>query len=118
MGIRSLLLNVISIMQYVPVYDPTTSDGFRGVNSGLDGGEPTNPVENGTVNNPGNRTTTKILGNAYVEVNFTKWLKFRSTFGVDYANLLDYRFSHIFNDGGSVAGSSAILATITNNLSL
>ena len=117
-GSRSNLMNVIRIMPYMPVYDPTTSDGFRGVNSVLDGGDPTNPVEDATVKNPGTRTTTKILGNAYVEVNFTKWLKFRSTFGVDYANLLDYRFSPIFNDGGSVAGSSAILATITNNRSI
>ena len=117
-GSRSNLMNVIRMMPYMPVYDPTTSDGFRGVNSVLDGGDPTNPVENATVNNPGTRTTTKILGNAYVEVNFTKWLKFRSTFGVDYANLLDYRFSPIFNDSGSVAGSSQIVANITNNRSI
>ena len=117
-GSRSNLMNVIRIMPYMPVYDPTTSDGFRGVNSVLDGGDPTNPVEDATVKNPGNRTTAKILGTAYAEVNFTKWLKFRSTFGVDYSNGLDYRFSPIFNDGGSVAGSSAILATITNNRSI
>jgi len=117
-GSRSNLMNVIRIMPYMPVYDPTTSDGFRGVNSVLDGGDPTNPIEDATVKNPGNRTTTKILGTAYVEVNFTKWLKFRSTFGVDYSNLLDYRFSPIFNDGGTVAGSSAILASITNNRSI
>ena len=67
---------------------------------------------------PGKRTTAKVLGTVYAEVNFTKWLKFRSTFGVDYANTLDYRFSPIFNDGGSIAGSSAILATITNNRSI
>lgn len=112
---RSNLVNVIKLMPYMPVYDPTTSDGFRGVNSVLDGGDPTNPVEDATVKNPGNRTTTKIFGTAYLDVKFTKWLTFRSTFGVDYANGLDYRFAPIFNDGGTVAGSSAILATITNN---
>ena len=42
-------------------------------------------------------------------------MKFRSTFGVDYANGLDYRFSPIFNDNGTIAGSSATQATITNN---
>jgi TonB-dependent starch-binding outer membrane protein SusC len=112
---RSNLVNVIKLMPYMPVYDPTTSDGFRGVNSVLDGGDPTNPVEDATVKNPGNRTTTKIFGTAYLEVRFTNWLRFRSTYGIDYANGLDYRFSPIFNDSGSVAGSSAILATITNN---
>ncbi len=112
---RSNLVNVIKLMPYMPVYDPTTSDGFRGVNSVLDGGDPTNPIEDAKVKNPGNRTTTKIFGTAYLEVKFTDWLKFRSTYGVDYANGLDYRFSPIFNDSGTVAGSSAILATITNN---
>jgi len=114
-GSRSNLINVIRIMPHMPVYDPTTTDGFRGVNSVLDGGDPTNPVEDAKVKNPGNRTTLKVLGTAYAEINFTKWLKFRSTIGIDYANGLDYRFSPIFDDSGTVAGHNAILATITNN---
>jgi TonB-dependent starch-binding outer membrane protein SusC len=117
-GSRTNLLNVIRIMPYMPVHDPTTSDGYRGVNSVLDGGDPTNPIENANVNNPGTRSTVKLFGTAYLEVIFTKWLKFRSTAGIDYANGLDYRFSPIFNDSGSVAGSSSILATITNNRSV
>jgi TonB-linked SusC/RagA family outer membrane protein len=116
-GTRSNLVNVIKMMPYMPVHDPTTSDGYRGVNSVLDGGDPTNPVEDAVVKNPGTRTTVKILGTAYLEINFNKWFKFRSTFGVDYASGLDYRFSPIFNDSGTVAGSSAIQATITNNRS-
>ncbi len=114
-GSRSNLLNVIRMMPYMPVYDPTTKGGYRGVNSVLDGGDPTNPIEDAELKNPGTRTTVKVLGTIFAEVNFTSWLKFRSTFGVDYANTLDYRFSPIFNDGGTVAGSSAIQATITNN---
>ena len=114
-GSRTNLINVIRIMPHMPVYDPTTTDGFRGVNSVLDGGDPTNPVEDATVKNTGKRSTLKILGTAYAEVNFTKWLKFRSTIGIDYANGLDYRFSPIFNDSGTVAGSSAILAGVWNN---
>ncbi|MEO7046529.1 MAG: SusC/RagA family TonB-linked outer membrane protein, partial [Ferruginibacter sp.] len=115
---RSNLVNVIKLMPYMPVYDPTTTDGYRGVNSVLDGGDPTNPLEDANVKNPGTRKTAKIFGSAYLDVNFTKWLKFRSTFGIDYADGLDYRFSPIFNDSGSVAGSSAVLATITNNRSI
>jgi len=117
-GSRSNLVNVIRIMPHMPVYDPTTSDGFRGVNSVLDGGDPTNPVEDATVKNPGDRTTLKILGTAYAEVNFTKWLRFRSTVGIDYANGLDYHFQPIFNDSGTVAGSSSLLAGIQNNRAL
>jgi len=117
-GSRTNLVNVIRIMPHMPVYDPTSNGGFRGVNSVLDGGDPTNPVEDATLKNPGTRTTAKILGTAYVDINLTKYLKFRSTFGIDYANTLDYRFSPIFNDNGTVAGSSATQATITNNRSV
>ena len=114
-GSRTNLVNVIRIMPHMPVYDPTSIGGYRGVNSVLDGGDPTNPVEDAELKNPGNRKTTKILGTAFLEINFTKWLKFRSTFGVDYANALTYRFQPIFNDNGTIAGSSATQATITNN---
>ena len=117
-GSRSNLLNVIRMMPYMPVHDPTTNGGYRGVNSVLDGGDPTNPIEDAELKNPGNRTTVKVLGTIFAEANFTSWLKFRSTFGVDYANGLDYRFSPIFNDAGTIAGSSSILATITNNRSV
>ncbi len=117
-GTRTNLINVIKMMPHIPVHDPTSTDGFRGVNSVLDGGDPTNPIEDATVKNPGNRTTVKMLGTAYLDVTFTKWLKFRSTLGLDYANGLDYRFSPIFNDNGTVAGSSASQATITNNRSV
>lgn len=114
-GSRTNLVNVIRMMPHIPVYDPTSIGGFRGVNSVLDGGDPTNPVEDATLKNPGSRKTAKVLGTAYLDITFTKWLKFKSTFGIDYANGLDYRFSPIFNDNGTIAGSSATQATITNN---
>jgi len=114
-GSRSNLVNVIRMFPHLPVFDPTSNGGYRGADPVKDGGDPTNPVEDAQLKNPGNRTTAKILGIAYLEVNFTNWLKFRSTFGVDYANGLSYSFSPIFNDNGTVAGSSASQATITNN---
>ncbi len=117
-GSRSNLVNVIRMMPHIPVYDPTSIGGFRGVDATKDGGDPTNPVEDAALKNPGKRTTAKIFGTAYLEASFTNWLKFRSTFGVDYANGLDYRFAPIFNDNGAIAGSSATQATITNNRSL
>lgn len=114
-GARSNLVNVIRMMPHIPIFDPTSIGGYRGVDATKDGGDPTNPVEDAALKNPGNRTTAKILGTAFLEINFTRWLKFRSTFGIDYANGLDYRFSPIFNDNGAIAGSSATQATITNN---
>lgn len=114
-GARTNLLNVIRMMPYMPVHDPTTQGGYRGVNSVLDGGDPTNPVEDAELINPGNRSTAKILGTVFGEINFTPWLKFRSTFGMDYANTLDFRFRPIYHDSGTVAGSTQSLALITNN---
>ena len=114
-GSRTNLVNVIRMMPHMPVYDPTSNGGYRGVNSVLDGGDPTNPVEDAELKNPGHRKTAKVLGTAFLEINFTRWLKFRSTFGVDYANVLMYRFQPIYNNNGTIAGSSATQATITNN---
>ena len=105
-GSRTNLVNVIRMMPHMPVFDPTSLGGYRGVNSTLDGGDPTNPIEDAALKNPGNRTTTKVLGTAYVDVNFNRWLKFKSTVGIDYANSLDYRFAPIFNDN---RGTSTVL---------
>jgi TonB-dependent starch-binding outer membrane protein SusC len=114
-GSRTNLVNVIRNFPHMPVYDPTSLGGYRGVNSVLDGGDPTNPIEDAELKNTGNRRTAKILGTAFLEISFTKALKFRSTFGIDYANGLDYRFAPIFNNNGTIAGSSATVAAITNN---
>lgn len=114
-GSRTNLVNVIRMMPHIPVYDPTSNGGYRGVDATKDGGDPTNPVEDAELKNPGTRSTVKILGTAFLEANITSWLKFKSTFGIDYAAGLDYRFSPIFNDNGAVAGSSATQATVTNN---
>jgi len=114
-GSRTNLVNVVRIMPHMPVYDPTSNGGYRGVDATKDGGDPTNPIEDAELKNPAKRTAVKVLGTAFLELNFTKWLKFRSTFGIDYANGLTYRFQPIFNDKGAIAGSSATQATITNN---
>jgi TonB-linked SusC/RagA family outer membrane protein len=117
-GSRTNLVNVIRFFPHMPVYDPTTQGGFRGVDATLDGGDPTNPVEDATLKNPGSRKTGSLFATAYIDVNFTSYLKFRSTFGVNYSNGLDYRFAPIYNDSGAIAGSSATQATITNNRSI
>ena len=94
-GSRSNLVNVIRMMPHMPVYDPTTQGGFRGVDATLDGGDPTNPVEDATLKNPGSRKGVTLFSTAYIDVNFTSYLKFRSTFGVNYTNGLNYRLSLI-----------------------
>lgn len=114
-GTRSNLVNVIRMFPHMPVYDPTSNGGYRGVNATLDGGDPTNPIEDAELKNPTKNTNVKILANAYLDINFTKWLKLKSSVGIDYSNGLFYRFQPIFNDNGTINGSSATQATITNN---
>ncbi|MBV4355691.1 SusC/RagA family TonB-linked outer membrane protein [Pinibacter aurantiacus] len=109
-GNRTRLMNVVRMQPYLPVYDPTTLGGFRGPLNSFDGADPTNPVELALI---GSNTikTLKVLGTAYLDVNFTSWLKFRSTFGVDYSNAYTQQYTPIYNDGGTL---SASLATINN----
>lgn len=107
-GNRTRLVNVIRNLPYLPVYDPTTLGGFRGAENSVDGSDPTNPVEDALLLGNAVRKTLKVLGTVYTEVNFTPWLKFRSTFGVDHVNLFQHQFKPIFND----KGRSDPLATI------
>lgn len=99
-GNRTRLVNVIRNLPYLPVYDPTTLGGFRGAENSVDGSDPTNPVEDALLLGNAVRKTLKVLGTTYAEINFTPWLKFRSTFGVDHVNLFQHQFKPIFNDKG------------------
>ena len=110
-GNRSPLTNVVRMQPYIPVYDPTKMGGFQGPQSSFDGSDPSNPVEYAILNEDRFKTL-KILGTAYINVNLTKWLQFRSTFGTDYTNQYEQRYVPIFNDGGTGTTS---LATITND---
>ena len=110
-GNRSPLTNVVRMLPYIPVYDPTKMGGFQGPQNSFDGSDPTNPVEYAVLNEDRFKTM-KLLGTAYLDVNFTKWLHFRSTFGTDYTNQLEERYVPIFNDGGT---GTAALADIRND---
>lgn len=114
-GNRTNLVNVIRMMPHIPVYDPTSIGGYRGVDATKDGGDPTNPIEDAELKNPQTSNTVKILGTAFLEINILKGLKFKSTFGVDYANGFFDRFQPIYNDNGTVNGSISNIATVTNN---
>ncbi|OQP60489.1 SusC/RagA family TonB-linked outer membrane protein [Niastella vici] len=99
-GNRTRLVNVIRNLPYLPVYDPTTKGGYRGAENSVDGADPTNPVEDAVLLGNAVRKTFKVLGTVYADVNFTSWLKFRSTFGVDHVNLFQHQFKPIYNDKG------------------
>jgi TonB-dependent starch-binding outer membrane protein SusC len=109
-GNRSPLTNVVRMQPYLPVRNPTNPGGFQGPHTTFDGSDPTNPVEGALI---GTNTikTLKVLGTAYIDVSLTSWLRFRSTFGVDYANGFQEQYTPIYNDGGT---SSATAASIRN----
>ncbi|SDP28431.1 TonB-linked outer membrane protein, SusC/RagA family [Mucilaginibacter sp. OK268] len=108
-GNRTQLTNVVRMLPYIPLHDPTTNGGFQGPISSFDGSDPTNPVESALI---GSNTikTIKILGTAFLDVNFTPWLKFRSTFGIDYTNGYTQNYTPIYNDGGTLSATSASIA--------
>jgi TonB-linked SusC/RagA family outer membrane protein len=117
-GNRTRLVNVIRNLPYLPVYDPTTVGGFRGAENSFDGADPTNPIEDATLLGEARRKTLKVLGTAFAQVNFTPWLNFRSTFGVDYVNGQDEQFSGIFNDKGRNAAVSTLINQRTSSTTL
>lgn len=108
-GNRTQLTNVVRMPPYIPVYDPTKQGGFQGPISSFDGSDPTNPVESALI---GFNTikTIKILGTAFLDVNLAPWLKFRSTFGVDYTNGYTQNYTPIYNDGGTLSATAAAIA--------
>lgn len=109
-GNRTRLANVIRAIPYLPVYDPTTQGGFRNAENSVDGADPTNPVEDALLLGNAHRKLFKLLGTVYAQVNFTKWLSFRSVFGADYAGQFQHEFLPIYND----KGRNATVATITD----
>lgn len=112
-GNRTKLMNVIRMPAYLPVRDPTKQGGFFGPVNSFDGLDPVNPVEAALI---GTHTikTLKVLGTAFVEINFTDWLKSRTTFGIDYTNAAQDDYRPIFNDGGTGANPSATIRNRRN----
>lgn len=108
-GNRTQLTNVVRMPPYIPVYDPTKPGGFQGPISSFDGSDPTNPVESALI---GFNTikTIKILGTAFLDVNLASWLKFRSTFGIDYTNGYTQNYTPIYNDGGTLSATASTIA--------
>jgi TonB-dependent starch-binding outer membrane protein SusC len=107
-GNRTQLANVIRMQPYIPVRNPDNNGGFAGPDNSFDASDPRNPVEISLLQeNYGKQL--KVLGSAFVEVSFTKWLKFRSTFGLDYSNNVGSGYVPIHDDKGT---SKATVATI------
>ena len=110
-GNRTPLTNVIRMQPYLPVYNPNNAGGYFGPQNSFDGADPVNPVEQALINENRN-FGIGIHGNAYLTLKFTPWLKFNSTYGIDYGTNRQEQYTPIYNDGGT---SSSPLAAITEN---
>jgi TonB-dependent starch-binding outer membrane protein SusC len=112
-GNRSPLTNVIRMQPYLPVRNPNNPGGFMGPISSFDGSDPTNPVEPAVLNEYHSKQL-KILGSAFVDVTIMPWLKFRSTFGIDYSNNGSNQYRPIYDDGGTLKYTTASIGRQRN----
>ena len=120
---RTNIMHAIRSVPYLPVLDPTKVGGYRGANSGTDGTDPFNPIE---LENIFESTTgtSKLFGTLYLEVKIADYLKFKTSAGLDYTNILNKVHLPIYNDGFNANTSatssresfSNVTKTCTNQL--
>nr|WP_295932540.1 TonB-dependent receptor [uncultured Dyadobacter sp.] len=110
----------LSLLQFalphLPVKDANTGSWIKAGGDAIDGHPFPNLIAD-IENIVFRRNTTKILGSAYLDVKLLQWLKFRSTFGIDYANSLENGAdnSYTVNDGQNVFKTNDGLSTISSN---
>ena len=83
-GGRTMVKHMLNMAPYVPVYNPTNRGGFGGMQN-ADGNDAENPVRIADLEKD-RGYIVNILGNVYGEVNFTDWLSFRSSVGMEYTS--------------------------------
>ncbi len=111
-GGRTQIQNIMRMIPYWPVTDPTKLGGYSTTAQGLDATDPENPlrVADQEQRNQVN-TGVKMVGTVFTDIKLTSWLKYRFTAGFDYANGRFDGFLPIYADGNR----SRVNATITKN---
>jgi len=111
---RTNIMHAIRSVPYLPVMDPTKLGGYRASNSGTDGTDAFNPVELENIFES-KTSTSKLFGTLYLEIQLTDYLKFKTTAGLDYTNILNKVHSPIYNDGfNSSPNATASRESFTN----
>lgn len=104
---RPNVMHMIRSVPYLParmpegaiVGDEKTSGGFRAASS-ADGNDAFNPlVVQDLFSSKTN--TTKVFGNIYLELKIFEFLKFRTTMGLDFEDILNSVHQPIYNDGAN-----------------
>jgi len=122
-GGRSMIMNAIRSIPYLPVTDPTKDGGYRGASSGSDGSDPDNPVKVQKLNTD-ETGTTKWFATGFLEFKLADGLTFKSTVGFDHTNIANKIHQPIYFDGFNERTSAYIekttylnkTRTITNQL--
>jgi TonB-linked SusC/RagA family outer membrane protein len=96
-GGRTQIQNMMRMTPYIPVMNPTNVGGFGGA-TGADASDPQNPVR-AALQDINNTQRMKLLGNAFVEVELAKFLRYKFTAGLDYVSTRTYQFSPIYSEG-------------------
>ncbi len=81
-GGRTLVKHIVNNAPFVPVYNPTNIGGYGGT-ANTDGSDAPNPVRIAEMDID-QTNIVNLVGNAYAEIRFTNWLKYRSSFGLEY----------------------------------
>ncbi len=112
---RTNIMHAIRSVPYLPVMDPTKEGGYRGASSGSDGTDPFNPIE---LQNIFESTTgtSKLFGSLYLELKLTDYLKFKTTAGLDYTNILNKIHQPIYNDGFNANTSATVSKETFENI--
>ena len=110
-GNITAITNVIRMLPYLPVRNPTNLGGFEGPISSFDGSDPANPVEYALINQNTNNGV-ELHGVASATLKIAPWLKLTSTYGIDYGSNLNQTYNPIYNDGGTLSSS---VANISDN---
>ncbi|TAH22198.1 MAG: SusC/RagA family TonB-linked outer membrane protein [Cytophagales bacterium] len=96
-GGRTQIQNMMRMTPYIPIEDPNKLGGYGGA-EGADASDPQNPVR-AAVQDINNTQRFKFLGNAYIEIELAKSLRYKFTGGLDYVSARNYTFNPLYNEG-------------------
>lgn len=92
-GGRTQIQNMIRMVPYIPVFNPTNIGGFGGT-TGADGSDPQNPVRS-AVQDLDQVRNVRLLVTVFLEATSAKWLKYRVNVGADLNTARQTLFKHI-----------------------
>lgn len=97
---RTIMKNIINQVPYIPATIPLDAPGYIGgyrTTSPVDGSDPENPLRIALLD----QNLTKrvnLISSVYAELSLTDWLKFKSTYGIEYTENQNLINLPIFQD--------------------